>query len=219
MRWQWLRQSGHQILDWTCPSMPPPSESVCRVSSRYVRNSFDQPHDHACDYDRKCKLHPNRSTNASQDHLCAIAPRIRQSGRSCLNRRHGGPKVQSQQFGLVDEGGAKTGQRKQRRPCPRYVRQNPPSHRRLIGHTLPRSGARSARVYRGSLRFEKHEIDNDKTGHHEPETPDQYITHTRTTLSASRLFSCLDDPPLFLFCHLCPRWPQDYTPLVAEASK
>src|ERR1035437_1075283 len=88
--------------------MPPPSESVCRVSSRYVRNSFDQPHDHACDYDRKCKLHPNRSTNASQDHLCAIAPRIRQSGRSCLNRRHGGPKVQSQQFGLVDEGGAKT---------------------------------------------------------------------------------------------------------------
>jgi hypothetical protein len=52
--------------------------------------------------------HPNRPTNASQDHLKAVAPGIRQSGRSCLNRRHGGPKIQGQQFGLVDEGGAKT---------------------------------------------------------------------------------------------------------------
>jgi hypothetical protein len=50
----------------------------------------------------ECEQHPDRPTDAFQDDLQAITPRV--CGRTGLNDFHAGSQIQCHQFGFINEG-------------------------------------------------------------------------------------------------------------------
>ena len=67
MRWEHFAR--HTAVLYPFADRPPTILGQASAAQAISNEPRDQPHDHADDYDGECKLHPNRSTNASQDHL------------------------------------------------------------------------------------------------------------------------------------------------------